>query len=67
MVFTDASQQACGTKFIGENGWVYVDRGDRIEASGELLQVRPKAGDTRLLPTDSMSFDDVTTIKTKDG
>ncbi len=67
MVFTDATHQACGTKFIGEKGWVYVNRGDKIEASGELLQVRPKAGDTRLLPADSMSFDDVTVVKTKDG
>ncbi len=67
MVFTDASQQACGTKFIGEKGWVYVDRGDKIEASGDLLKVRPKAGDVRLLPADSMSFDDITVIKTKDG
>jgi len=67
MVFTDASQQPAGTKFIGEKGWVYVNRGDKIEASGELLQVRPKAGDMRLLPADSMSFDDVTVIKTKDG
>ena len=67
MVFTDASQQACGTKFIGEKGWAYVDRNDKIEASGDLLKVRPKAGDVRLLPADSMSFDDITVIKTKDG
>jgi len=67
MVFTDATQQACGTKFIGEKGWVYVDRGDRIDASGELLNVRPKPGDVRLLPADRMSFDDITAIKTKGG
>ncbi len=67
MVFTDCTQQPSGTKFIGEKGWAYVDRGDKIEASGDLLQVRPKAGDVRLLPADSLSFDDVTTIKAKAG
>ena len=67
LVFTDATQQPCGTKFIGEKGWVHVDRGDRIEASGDLLQLRPQAGDVRLLPPDSLSFDDVTTIKAKTG
>jgi len=67
MVFTDSTQQPSGTKFIGEKGWVYVNRGDKIEASGDLLQVRPKTGDVRLLPADSMSFDDITVIKAKDG
>ncbi|HRR32716.1 MAG TPA: Gfo/Idh/MocA family oxidoreductase [Kiritimatiellia bacterium] len=67
VVFTDAAQKPQGTKFIGEKGWVYVDRNDKIVASDNLLSVRPKEGDTRLLPVDSMSFDDVTTIKTKDG
>lgn len=67
MVFTDSTQQPNGTKFIGETGWVYVDRGDKIDASGDLLQVRPKAGDVRLLPADSMTFNDVTTIKAKAG
>jgi len=67
MVFTDSTQQPEGTKFIGENGWIYVDRGDKIEASGDLLQVRPKEGAVRLLPDDSMAFDDVTVIKAKAG
>ena len=66
MVFTDDSKQPCGTKFIGETGWVYVNRGDQITASGDLLKIRPKAGDKRLLP-DGCAFDDVTTLKTKAG
>ncbi len=66
MVFVDSSQQPSGTKFIGDKGWVYVRRGDKIEASGKLLQVRPKAGDTRLLPT-GCKMDDITTIKAKAG
>jgi predicted dehydrogenase len=67
MVFTDDKQQPDGTKFIGESSWSYVNRGDVVEASGELLKARPQEGDTRLLPADSMAFNDVTSIKTKDG
>ena len=67
MIFSDDLQQKRGTKFIGEKGWAYVNRGDQIEASGDLLKLRPKKGDKRLLPADSMSFDDVTTIKAKAG
>jgi len=67
MVFTDDRQQAIGTRFIGEKGWVHVNRGDQISASSpELLTVRPKAGDRRLLP-EGCTLDDVTTLKTKDG
>ncbi len=67
MVFTEATQQPNGTKFIGDKGWVYVNRGDKIEASDNLLQTRPRESDTRLLPPDSMTFDDITTIKSKTG
>ncbi|MDD2598474.1 MAG: Gfo/Idh/MocA family oxidoreductase [Kiritimatiellae bacterium] len=67
MIFSDDHQQKGGTKFIGEKGWAYVNRGDTIEASEGLLQLRPKPGEIRLLPADSMSFDDVTTLKTKEG
>jgi len=67
MVFTDNSQMPSGTKFIGENGWVYVNRGDKIEASSEdLLKICPKDGDARLLPEGS-TFDDIATLKTKAG
>ena len=67
LVFTDSQQQPAGTKFIGDKGSVYVDRGDKISAeSGDLLKVRPKEGDKRLLP-EGCVLDDVTTLKTKDG
>ena len=67
MVFTDNEKQPLGTRFIGEKGWVQVNRGDQIEASGDLLRLRPQARDVRLLPADKMAFDDVTTIKAKAG
>ncbi len=67
MIFSDDRQQKLGTTFIGEKGWVYVNRGDQITASSaDLLKIRPKDGDTRLLPADC-KLDDVTTLKTKDG
>ena len=67
MVFSDDKQQQIGTRFIGEKGWVHVNRGDEISAEADdLLKVRPKAGDIRLLPPDC-KIDDVTTLKAKDG
>jgi len=67
MVFSDDRQQPRGTKFIGEKGWVHVNRDDQITASSaDLLKIRPKDGDRRLLPPDC-KIDDVTTLKTKDG
>ncbi|MFA7175334.1 MAG: Gfo/Idh/MocA family oxidoreductase, partial [Kiritimatiellia bacterium] len=67
MVFAETTELPAGTKFIGEKGWVYVDRGDVIEASSfDIMQIRPKPGDKRLLP-DGCTVDDVTTMKTKAG
>ena len=67
MVFSDDRQQKIGTKFIGEKGWVHVNRGDQISAGpDDLLKICPKEGDVRLLPT-GCTVNDVTTLKTKDG
>ena len=67
MIFTDTASQPAGTKFIGDKGWVYVDRNDKIEASASnLLTRRPGDGDVRLLPPDHVG-DDVRTQKTQDG
>ena len=67
LVFTDTSAMPAGTKFIGDKGWVHVDRGDIISSEpGDLLKIRPKAGDARLLP-EGCTMDDVTTLKTNEG
>jgi len=65
VVFTDTTGQPAGTKFIGDKGWVHVDR-RKITASGNLLTVRPKEGDTRLLPH-GCNVDDFFEQKIKGG
>ena len=67
LVFSDDRQQKIGTKFIGEKGWVHVNRGDQISAGpDDLLKICPKEGDVRLLPP-GCTVNDVTTLKTKEG
>lgn len=68
LVFTDTESLPAGTKFIGEKGWVYVDRrNDKIEASADnLLSRRPAEGDVRLLPF-GHAGDDVRVQTTKNG
>jgi len=67
LVFTDTTSLPAGTKFIGEKGWVHVSRGNRITAEpASLLTIRPKQGDTRLLPS-GLKMDDVITLKTRAG
>jgi predicted dehydrogenase len=67
MIFSDNVQQPIGTRFIGDKGWVHVNRGDQISASApELFTIRPKSGDRRLLPA-GCTLDDVTALKTQDG
>jgi len=65
VVFTDITGQPAGTKFIGDKGWVHVNR-RKIEASGNLLTVRPREGDVRLLPQ-GKEADDVFEQKIKGG
>jgi predicted dehydrogenase len=66
MHFTDENQQKVGTRFIGDKGWVHVDRAGLWAEPESLLQLKPKPGETRLYETCSLA-EDVTTIKTEDG
>jgi predicted dehydrogenase len=70
MVFTDQNQQPVGTKFIGDKGWVHVDRGPengKISAEpSSLLTVRPKAGETHAYQC-AEPGEDIITIKKKAG
>ncbi|MCX7887628.1 MAG: Gfo/Idh/MocA family oxidoreductase [Verrucomicrobiae bacterium] len=68
MIFTDQNQQKVGPRFIGENGWIHVDRADPgIWAEpASLLQIRPKPGDDHLYLA-AEPGDDVFTIKRRDG
>jgi predicted dehydrogenase len=51
MVFTDDQKQKCGTRFIGDRGWVHVDRAGIWAEPESLLKVKFKPGE--LLLTDS--------------
>lgn len=65
MVFTDEDQQQKGTRFIGDKGWVHIDRSG-IDAEPEsLLSVLPKPGDIRLYENFRAGDDQV--IKRPDG
>ena len=69
LAFTEANAKQSGITFIGETGHVRVNRDDDVKISsepGDLLKLRPKEGDVRLLPA-GCTIDDVTTLKTKDG
>jgi predicted dehydrogenase len=66
MLFTDESQQKVGTRFIGDKGWVHIDRAGLWAEPESLLRVKPKAGETRLYET-SGPGEDVTTIQKEGG
>lgn len=70
MVFTDERQQPVGTKFIGEKGWIHVDRGPeegKITAEpASLLQARLAPGETHAYDTGDPG-EDIITIKAKAG
>ena len=70
MVFTDQKQQKVGTKFIGDKGWVHVDRGPEqgvITSEPEgLVQARLKPGETHVYEC-SEPGEDIITIKAKAG
>lgn len=48
MIFTDQNQQKVGTKFIGDQGWVHVDRGGIWAEPESLLELKLKSSDLHL-------------------
>jgi predicted dehydrogenase len=56
MVFTDSPEQKPGCRFIGEEGWVYVDRSGIWAEPESLLKTVLKPGEPRL--TDSKHHQD---------
>jgi predicted dehydrogenase len=68
MNFTDVAneqQQKTGTRFIGDTGWVHVNRAGIWSEPETLLQLKPKAGETHLYER-SGPGEDVTTVQ-KEG
>jgi predicted dehydrogenase len=66
MIFTDENQQKVGTRFIGDQGWVHIDRAGIWAEPASLLRVVPKAGETHLYET-SGPGEDVAIIQKEDG
>ena len=56
MLFTDDTQQKTGTRFIGDQGWVHVDRAGIWAEPASLLKVTLKPNELRL--TDSKHHQD---------
>jgi len=48
MVFTDDKQQKCGTRFIGDKGWVHVDRAGIWAEPESLLKEKIKPDELQL-------------------
>jgi predicted dehydrogenase len=48
MIYKDASQHKSGVKFIGDSGWVHVDRPSSEASQDSLLEVKLKDSETHL-------------------
>ena len=69
MTFTDIASEKeanTGTKFIGDKGWVHVSRAGIWAGPESLLQIKPKAGETRVYNS-SEPGEDIVTVKAKGG
>ena len=52
MIFTDDQQQKCGTRFVGDQGWVHVDRAGIWAQPESLLKVKFKPDEHLLTRSD---------------
>jgi len=65
LIYTDSPQQKSGCKFIGDKGWVYVDR-PAISAEPEsLLEVKLKDSDLHLPQSDNHVQDFVKAVRSR--
>jgi len=68
MVFCDRSESEkdVGTRFIGDKGWVHVNRAGLWAEPESLLQVRPKSGETHVYQC-AEPGEDIITVKKRTG
>jgi hypothetical protein len=66
LVFADNKQIDTGTRFIGEKGWLRVDRSGIWAEPNDLLRIAPKAGDVRLVESVPLE-EDAKLLKTREG
>lgn len=65
MVFKDQYKMKTGIRFIGDKGWVHVDRGFLDASMASLLDIKPKVGDTNLYRSQSHHQNFVDCIKSR--
>jgi predicted dehydrogenase len=65
MIFADNPQLPCGAKFIGDQGWVYVDRAGIWASSDALLKLKLKPTDIRVTESKHHGDDFLTCIRTR--
>lgn len=66
MRFTDQTVQKVGTKFIGDKGWIHVDRAGIWSEPESLLRTSLKPGETHVYES-AEPGNDIITIKAKAG
>jgi predicted dehydrogenase len=65
MIFTDVPRQKPGTRFIGDKGWVYVDRSGIWAEPDSLLKLKLKPGDLKVTESKHHGDDFLTCIRSR--
>ncbi len=65
MVFTDSQKQKTGCRFIGDKGWVHVDRSGIWAQPESLLKVKIKPQETHLHKSDNHGDDFLKSIRNR--
>lgn len=65
MIFADQTQLKTGAKFIGDKGWVHVDRSGIWAEPESLLKVTIKDGETHLHASDQHQDDFLTSVRSR--
>jgi len=63
MIYTDSPQQKSGCKFIGDEGWVHVDRPSIVAGPESLLETKLKDSDLHLRQSDNHVLDFIAAIR----
>lgn len=65
MLFTDSQQQKPGCRFVGDKGWVYVDRSGTTAEPASLLHVRLTPEEVHLTDSDHHQGDFVRCVRNR--
>ncbi len=65
MLFTDSQKQKSGCRFIGDEGWVHVDRSGIWAEPESLVKVKLKPGQLRLTGSDHHQDDFLACVRSR--